>query len=287
MKPGILLALPCYSESTAPMHAMRVYREYTQHRSAEEMPYQLAYKPTRCSLLANGFNQALAHASQMRDAGLIRYFAMCHADIVPEPGFMDKLFGLIRETQADVVSVVVPIKNAPLDKGDVATGPDGRMYRMMVQATAEGDPSEATSTAIDGEDQWRPARRLSLTDLRNAPETFSGEDIGAPGRLLVNTGLWIADLFGEWATRIKEVNGVETLACAFSINDQIAVRRNDDGSAEYAAQVEPEDWRFSRYLNSIRAKVLATTAVSVNHLGTLGYTNTKPAPTRILQETNS
>jgi hypothetical protein len=260
------------------MTAMRAYREYTLHRSAEETPYALFYKPTRASLLAKGFNMALAHALQLRDAGYVRYFAMLHADIVPEPGFLDKLFKLMQLTEADVISTVIPIKNAPQDGHYVEK--DGVKHRIMLH------DNEATSTAIDEPDgKWQPARRLTLTELAALPvSTFDAADLNCPGRaLLVNTGLWIGDLFGEWANRTVTVNGVEELECAFSIDDRIVVDRSGE-TPQYKTDVEPEDWRFSRYLHRIGAKVLATTDIHANHIGTVGFSNT--LPTRQLQETS-
>lgn len=88
-----------------------------------------------------------------------------------------------------------------------------------------------TSIAI-GEpgDNWRVKCRLSLREIHSLPVTFTSDDIG--GQLLLNTGLWVCRFDPKWNTQIH-----------FEINDRIVY---DSKSKCYRAQVEPEDWFFSR-----------------------------------------
>jgi predicted O-methyltransferase YrrM len=118
------------------------------------------------SLLDHGFNQLWCAALNMKARG-VTHFAMIHADVCPEEGWLDVLLGEMAARHADVVSAVIPIK----------------------------DGSGLTSTAAEGPDPWNP-RKLSLREAYDLPETFGSEDVGSP--LLLNTGLWVCDLRRPW-----------------------------------------------------------------------------------------
>ncbi len=119
------------------------------------------------SLLCRGFNQLWSTALNLAPD----YFAMIHADVTPEPKWLDILLGELKRLDADVVSAVIPIKSK------------------------EG----MTSTAVAGDDPWSP-RRLSLTEVHDLPETFGAEDVGGP--LLLNTGLWVCDFSKPWVREV-------------------------------------------------------------------------------------
>lgn len=124
------------------------------------------------SVLTHSFNQAWAGVLDMRDSDVpVKYFAMLHDDIAPEPWWVDILIDELERLAADVVSAVVPIK-----------GPDG-----------------TTSTAVDTGDIWLP-RRLTMTEVMDLPETFGAEDVGGP--LLLNTGCWVADITKPWVDEV-------------------------------------------------------------------------------------
>lgn len=188
------------------------------------------------SLLARGFNIAWHTAVETRRLAKphVDYFCMLHADVVPEPGWVDLLVEEIEKHKADVVSVVVPIK----------------------------DTKGLTSTAIEyPPDPFEVERRLTMHEVMRLPETFGIEDVGyTDGRaLLVNTGCWIADLSKPW------VNDV-----CFTVRDD--VQHDADGTPR--VRCIPEDWGFSMWLRDRGAKVLATRRVKVSHHGGAdGYPN--------------
>lgn len=124
------------------------------------------------------------------------------------------------------------------------------------------DRNGTTSLALerpDG-DTWRPLCRLTMRDVYQLPETFTSDDLGHP--LLLNTGLWVCKWNPEWCRKVH-----------FTINDRIVFDKNRDC---YTAQVEPEDWYFSRLCHEIGLKVGATRKVSAEHLGSVRFTNTQP-----------
>ena len=118
------------------------------------------------------------------------------------------------------------------------------------------DQRGMTSLAIDGDDTWRPRCRLTVKEVARLPETFTSEDIG--GRLLLNTGCWVCKFDPAWARQVR-----------FTVNDRIVV--NSDG--RYMAEVEPEDWYFSRLCHELGLKVGATSKVPLMHRGEIDYSS--------------
>jgi len=119
------------------------------------------------------------------------------------------------------------------------------------------DLKGVTSTAIDGETTWRPKCRLTIKEVMSLPETFTSKDIGGP--LLNNTGCWVCKFDPEWARKVH-----------FTINDRIVFNRATD---RYEAEVEPEDWYFSRLCHELNLKIGATRKIQVTHRGSMEFVN--------------
>jgi SAM-dependent methyltransferase len=118
-----------------------------------------------------------------------------------------------------------------------------------------------TSTAIaapDG-DPWS-VTRLTMDEVYRLPPTFTSEDIG--GELLLNTGCWVCrfGVLGEYPFY-------------FTINDEITFSEQHDC---YVADVESEDWFFSRLCHKAGLKVGATRKISIFHEGATRYLNSQP-----------
>lgn len=111
-----------------------------------------------------------------------------------------------------------------------------------------------TSTAVDGGDRWHPACRLTMREAFALPVTFTAEDVGYP--LLLNTGCWVVK-WGDWC---KDV--------CFHIYDQII-----HNGKEYIAEVESEDWNFSRQLNDLGLRIGATRIIETRHVGAVEFVN--------------
>lgn len=123
------------------------------------------------------------------------------------------------------------------------------------------DPKGLTSLALahPSGDPWRVLARLTMTEVHRLPETFTSADCGHP--LLLNTGLWVCR-FGAWAHQVR-----------FTINDRIAFNTKAN---RYEAQVEPEDWYFSRLCHELGLRIGATRKVPVAHAGEMRFTNQQP-----------
>jgi hypothetical protein len=191
----------------------------------------------QCSLLANGFNRLWARALRHREELGVTHFAMIHSDIDPEMWFLEKLHAILVESEADVVSVVAPLKS---EHGLTSTG------------------------AIDLDDPERQIRRLSLREVHGLPETFSADDLPWPNHMLaVNTGLWICDLRKPWCEDV-----------CFTVTDKMVKGQLPGDKFPYwFANALPEDWGFSQDLHRWGCKVMATRAVKLQHHGDVGYTN--------------
>lgn len=172
----------------------------------------------------------------------IQFFAMLHDDIVPETGWLDTLLEDLLANDADLVSAVVPIK----------------------------DLLGLTSTAIDNpNDEFVVDRRLTMTEVHRLPEVFSAADCGFFDRwLLVNSGCWICRFDRPWRYEI-----IERFGAPFTIRDRM---RRDDKTGLWIADAASEDWGFSRNVQKLGGRVLATRRVKLEHHGVLPYTNRHP-----------
>lgn len=124
------------------------------------------------------------------------------------------------------------------------------------------DPRGLTSIALHHEgDNWETDCRLTMHDVYQLPETFTSGDLGGLP-LLLNTGCWVCKWNQDWCRQV-----------CFTINDRIIF---DVPQNMYRAQVEPEDWYFSRLLNELGLKIGATRKVPVKHEGETEFPNTHP-----------
>jgi hypothetical protein len=146
---------------------------------------------------------------------------------------------------------------------DVLTGEmEARNLDLLSAVVPIKDGHGLTSTALarpDG-DTWGALCRLSMREVYDLPETFTSEDTGHP--LLVNTGCWVCRFDPEWARKVH-----------FRINDRIVFNK---ALGLYQAQVEPEDWYFSRLCHELGLRIGATRKVRLDHAGRVHYPNTHP-----------
>ncbi len=164
---------------------------------------------------------------------------MMHSDIQPEGfGWLDKLLDEARKHDATIVSSVNAIKNE--------TG--------------------ITSTALLCP-KTRALRRLTMREVHKLPVTFDATTAGYPGQILcINTGLWVADLRGDWPDRWIASGG------CFRNLDRIV--HEPDGN--YAAHTFSEDWVFACDLHKLGVKAMATRAVKAKHRGEFDFPNDMP-----------
>jgi len=200
------------------------------------------------SLLGRSFNHVYAEAIYAAETNPnVTHFAMLHTDVSPGRYWLDVLWEECQRLQADILSVVIPIKS----------------------------PEGLTSTAIDNpEDSWQPKRRLTMTEVMGLPETFDASDLVKAGfnpdndLLLVNTGCMIVDIRKDWTHALDEN---DCLRCYFTVDDR--VQKQED--KKYCVSVIPEDWNFCRSACSVDpdVRIFATRKVRIEHRGDASYCN--------------
>ena len=128
----------------------------------------------QASLLCHNFNRLFCECLNLRVQPNVprrpNFFSMLHADVSPDPGWLDVLYDEMLRVDADVISAVVAIK----------------------------DPRGLTSTGVQDVATSR-IRRFTMHEIMQFPETFQAADTGHPDKpLMVNTGCWLARLDRPW-----------------------------------------------------------------------------------------
>lgn len=234
-----LIGVPSYDDTIRSGLALSFMGEM---RHAGCPNYTVACKQS--SLLALAHNELLCIALNNRPE--ITHLLIVHADILPDPGYLAQMHRDMIESKADILGAIVPIKDA------------------------KGLTSTALLPRIGGEDaQGRREfrrRRLSIKEAARLPDIFDAGDLNhlfgdaaEEPVLLVNTGMMLIDVTQPFAEKIH-----------FEIND--AIFRGDDGA--FYADVEPEDWYFSRQAARSGARVCVTRRVHLRHVGRANFPNT-------------
>jgi hypothetical protein len=164
--PNIFIAVPHYDQ-IIPQALHGLILSTTMHQ------YSLNLEGG--SLLALIFNRLWIRALNRRNnqPHPITHFAMHHSDVEAQPGWCDILIEEMRVHNADLVSVVLPIKDK---RGLTSTGklhlPTGKITR------------------------------LTMTEVDHLPGTFDHTDGSVDQALLINTGLWICDFTKPWVEEV-------------------------------------------------------------------------------------
>ena len=193
------------------------------------------------SLLASNCNKLWCAALNQRQSHGFKWFAMLHADIDPEAYWLDKLLDEAERYDADLLSAVVPIKDA---RGLVSTAIDSvdGGFRQFCRLTLKQVHDPAFPDTFGIQEAAAALERLPAgLRIENVPRTF----------LLVNTGCFVCRLDRPWSEKVW-----------FEIRDGISCR---DGV--WREEVVSEDWMFSKAVAANGGKVMATRIVSVDHYG--------------------
>jgi len=197
------------------------------------------------SLLNYNCNALWCLALNHRQSLGLTWFAMLHADIVPEEWWIDTLIAEAERHNADFLSVVVPFK----------------------------DQSGLTSTALSMS-KWQDGAfcRLTMQQVRHVefPETFGVAEAAdaldrLPGDLRVagtprvslfaNTGCMVCRLDRPWCEKIW-----------FETFDSLVFRNN-----QFYPFCLSEDWIFSHRFQEHGGRVMSTRKIKVIHRGTSDF----------------
>ncbi|HEY2414999.1 MAG TPA: hypothetical protein VGI40_22335 [Pirellulaceae bacterium] len=200
------------------------------------------------SLVSLNCNRLWCMALNTRQANDLQWFAMLHADIGPERWWVDKLIAEAERCNADLLSAVVPIKDA---EGLTSTailkpgGPLGGFVRLTMSQVRH--PSFPDTFDV----------QAAVERLAKLPEELRLLDLPREA-LLVNTGCMVMRLDRPWADErlwFDDLNGI--------------VRIN----GELTAICKSEDWNFSHRVAQLGGKVMATRIVKLTHRGVSDYSS--------------
>jgi hypothetical protein len=235
----IFLGQPCYG--SIEMESA----DAVEKALGEDSPHELAIVRLSSSLLANCFNTLLATCleSNREDSAAgrtgFRYFAMLHADVAPEPNWLDVLIAELEQYGLDVIHAPCAMKNG---KGH-------------------------TSTAIAySDDAWEPVRRLTTTELAELWPTFTIRTLReqldpSAWALLPNTGCMLWRL-GPWVDNFP----------GFEIRDrQVFASSPGHSEPHWQAWTVSEDWNFGFWAAANDVRVGATTKVRTKHIGRTAF----------------
>jgi hypothetical protein len=203
------------------------------HATRPGSGHQLHVGDLSFGCLTHNFNTLWCRAYNSRKELGLTHFAMMHSDIATQEGWLDILLAEMERTGADILSVVVAIK----------------------------DTRGLTSMGVQQPGSWA-VRRLTMREIYDLPETFSIDDVepGSGKSLAINTGLWICRLRDDvW----RNFPG-------FRVHNQMLYHPDSD-TLETAFR--PEDWEFAEWAHAYGLKVFATRKVQATHLGLITFPN--------------
>lgn len=246
--PGVFIGCPTYSEEINTGAAASIWQTATRRDDVRVMA------ATRSSSLIPGSCNVLwCNAINCRDEHDLQWFALLHADIQPEPFWVDKLLDIAEQTQADMVSVCVPIKDdRGLTSTALASGDETRQFCRLTQRQIWHPDFPATFDI----DQCADA-------LESLPDGLRISNVPRVG-LRLNTGCMITRLDRPWV-------GCEPAKVYFENLDWI-----EKHEGQWRARDISEDWRFAQRVQQAGGKLVATRAVKVIHKGITGFPNDKP-----------
>ena len=174
---------------------------------------------------------------------------MLHADVAPEPWWLDKLITEAEKHEADLMAAVVPMKdmNGFTSTAIARAGASRIFCRLMMHQVRH--PLFPDTFNID----------LAASALENLPDPFRVNAVPREA-LLVNTGCFVCRFDGPWCERVW-----------FSIEDGIG----KTGELWQATSLS-EDWVFSRRVAEQGAKVMATRLISLAHKGPIDFHSHTP-----------
>lgn len=208
------------------------------------------------SALCYNFNSMWCEMLNTRKQHGITHFCMLHSDIaVIQPRWLDLLMEEMGRSSADVLSVVVPLK----------------------------DSKGLTSTAVFDQQKGIVEKRLTIREVEKLPQTFTMHDIRQAQlwddeeqqcMLVVNTGLMLVQV-GNMTEDGEYVAHDWCEKVCFRMEDSILkVTDTTKNTVTFMPRVITEDWLFSIDVQRKHGlSVMGTTVLKVEHMGRYGYPN--------------
>lgn len=206
----------------------------------------------------DNFNILWGRALARAKAGDITHFAQLHADMAPEPNWLDVLIEEMDKKQVSFLSAIPALKD-----------------KRLLTSCGIGNPASEWTGSFRRLTVWEMARREWRVPGRGMVqfgETFDAGDLGYPDKFMLhNNGCFVADLRDE---RFFMTDGNGELAAFFHFVKRMRPVEHN-GNHGFALDGESEDWAFSRRIHLLGIHSAATSRVFLNHGG---------FPNRIMQD---
>jgi SAM-dependent methyltransferase len=190
--------------------------------------------PMQFGDIEHNFNMLFSEAWNNRFNRKLTHWGLLHTDISAEEWWLDVAIEEMDRVGADVMSVVMAIK----------------------------DERGLTTTGIRYPGVWG-TRRFSMREISRLPETFSIADTDEPDAVLaINTGLWVCR-FPQAGWPDKFVDGGGFIA-------KHAIRIENGNAVPW---FDSEDWLFSDWAATNGLRVFATRKIKAVHHGGFPYGN--------------
>ena len=240
----VFLASPTYDGRLDAGTAEAIYGYATQKR-------QVAPKKNSGSLLSSNCNALLVAALNSRRVLKIKWFAMLHADVEPEPFWLDTLIDIAESRGADMLAACVTLKDdRGLNSTGVGTSGSRRVEYRLTQSQLHHDSFPKTFNASE-----------CMNALRELPGNLRVSiDIPDP-MLFLNTGCFIVRIDTDWMSAGK----------VWFSNDDWILKVN----GEWRTRCFSEDWQFSQRVHDCGGLMLATQEVKATHKGTAIFPSDK------------
>lgn len=247
--PTVFVACPTYSEEINTGTGWQLWCLATARDDVKVIPCTRS-----SSLIPGSCNAMLCECLNMRGGGhAIDWFAMLHADIEPEPGWIDKLIEIAEQSNADMLSVCVPVKDKRgVTSTAIASGDERNQFCRITQRQL-WHPDFPETFDID----------QAADALESLPDELRIESVPRVG-LRLNTGCMIMRLDRPWI-------GCDPPQVYFENVDWI-----EKHNGQWRARDISEDWRFSQKVQAAGGKLVATRGVKVVHKGLASFYNFEP-----------
>ncbi len=182
----------------------------------------------------DNFQYFLCAALNMFEAGLITHAAMLHADMKPDPWWIDTIVDEMDRLDAGLISAPAVI----------------------------GDERKLLSFGVAEPKQfWHALRRFTLAELPSLPDTFNAADLGYPDcALLHNNGCFVMDLRKP---QFFATDPDGQLLPIFMYPKRI---RRDPETGRWMPEGCSEDYYFSRIIHQLGIRSWITKKVVTGHL---------------------
>ena len=239
----VFLGMPTRNGMISSGSAQSAMTQVTKYRS-------VLFRASAHTNLELNYNMLLCDALNLRDRDGVKWFAMLHDDVCPEPYWLDILIDEAEKHNADLMSAHVPLKDMRQVSSTAMSFP-GEEWFPYVRLTLKQIYHENFPNTIDTYNAVNALRNLPGSLMVNCPLN---------SRLLTNTGCMVMRLDRPWMDQVC-FHKKDTI---YKINDV------------WNPMTWTEDWMLAEDLHDVGARVMATRKVKLTHFDGKRFFSSEP-----------